>query len=119
MRLCFSTQECAHLIGKILLGVGSIEIGMSTNIVPITLQIALIVFSRLVILSKLKMPVNLSKYCRTVETFNNRNYYHKLTLSLGQPCQSTFFLNCVFPLCNISFLFVSLITVFLTLKSNS
>ena len=119
IRLCFSAQECAHLMGKILLGVGSTEIGMSTNIVPITLQIALIVFSRLVILSKLKMPVNLSKYCRTVVTFNNRNYYHKLTLSLGQPCQSTFFLNCVFPLCNISFLFVLLITVFLTLKSNS
>ena len=39
MRLCFSAQECAHLMGKILLGVGSSEIGMSTNIVPITLQL--------------------------------------------------------------------------------
>ena len=44
MRLCFSAQECAHLMGKILLGVGSSEIGMSTNIVPITLQLALIGF---------------------------------------------------------------------------
>ena len=44
MRLCFSAQECAHLMGKILLGVGSSEIGMSTNIVPITLQLALISF---------------------------------------------------------------------------
>ena len=44
MRLYFSAQECAHLMGKILLGVGSSEIGMSTNIVPITLQLALIVF---------------------------------------------------------------------------
>ena len=34
MRLCFSAQECAHLMGKILLGVGSSEIGMFTNIVP-------------------------------------------------------------------------------------
>ena len=31
-------------MGKILLGVGSSEIGMPTNIVPITLQLALIVF---------------------------------------------------------------------------
>ena len=31
-------------MGKILLGVGSSEIGMSTNIIPITLQLALIVF---------------------------------------------------------------------------
>ena len=51
-------------------------------------------------------------------TYNNHNYYYKSTLSLGQPCQSTFFLNCAFPLCNISFLFVLLISVFLTLKSN-
>ena len=42
MRLCFSAQECAHLMGKILLG--SSEIGMFTNIVPITLQLALIGF---------------------------------------------------------------------------
>ena len=52
-------------------------------------------------------------------TFNNRNYYHKLTLSLGRPCQNTFFLNCAFQLCNISLLFVLIVTVFLTLKSNS
>ena len=52
-------------------------------------------------------------------TYNNHNYYHKLTLSLGKPCQSTFCLNCAFPLCNISFLLVLLISVFLTLKSNS
>ena len=51
MRLCLSAQECAHLMGKILLGVGSSEIGMSTNIVPITLQLALIVFPPLGILS--------------------------------------------------------------------
>ena len=44
LRLCLSAQECAHLMGKILLGVGSSEIGMSTNIVPITLQLALIGF---------------------------------------------------------------------------
>ena len=44
MRLCLNSQECAHLMGKILLGVSSSEIGMSTNIVPITLQLALIVF---------------------------------------------------------------------------
>ena len=44
IRLCLSAQECAHLMGKILLGVGSSEIGMSTNIVPITLQLALIGF---------------------------------------------------------------------------
>ena len=31
-------------MGKILVGVDSIEIGMSTNIVPITLQLALISF---------------------------------------------------------------------------
>ena len=51
MRLCLSGQECAHLMGKILLGVCSSEIGMSTNIVLITLQIALIGFSPLGILS--------------------------------------------------------------------
>ena len=51
MRLCFSAQECAHLIGKILLGVGSSEIGISTNIVPITLQLVLILFFPLEILS--------------------------------------------------------------------
>ena len=44
MRLCLSAQECAHLMGKILLGVGSSEIGMSSNIVPITLLLAPIVF---------------------------------------------------------------------------
>ena len=41
MRLCLSGQDCAHLMGKILLGVGSSEIGMSTNIIPTTLQLAL------------------------------------------------------------------------------
>ena len=51
MRLCLSAQECAHLIGKILLGVGSSEIGISTNIVPITLQLVLIRFFPLEILS--------------------------------------------------------------------
>ena len=51
MRLCFSAQECAHLIGKILLGVGSSEIGISTNIVPITLQLVLIRFFPLEIFS--------------------------------------------------------------------
>ena len=65
------------------------------------------------------MPVNLNQCQRTVGTFNNRNYYHKLALSLGHPCQSTFFLNCAFPLFKISFLFELLISVFLTLKSNS
>ena len=44
MRLCLSGQECAHLMGKILLGVGSSEIVMSTSIVLTTLQLALIVF---------------------------------------------------------------------------
>ena len=44
MRLWLA-QECIHLRGKILLGVGSNEIGMSTNIVPITLQLALIGFT--------------------------------------------------------------------------
>ena len=32
MRLCFSVQGCAHLMGKILLDVGSSEIVMFTNI---------------------------------------------------------------------------------------
>ena len=45
MRLCLSGQECAHLMGKILVGGGSSEIGMSTNIIPTTLQLALIGFS--------------------------------------------------------------------------
>ena len=44
MRLCFNAQECVHLMGKILLGVSSSEIGMFTNTIPITLQLALIVF---------------------------------------------------------------------------
>ena len=44
IRLCLSVQECAHLMGRILLGVGSSEIGMFPNIVPITLQLALIGF---------------------------------------------------------------------------
>ena len=44
MRLCFSAQECARLMGKILLGLGSSKNGMFTNIVPITLQLALIGF---------------------------------------------------------------------------
>ena len=44
MRLCCSAQECAHLTGKILLDAGISEIGMFTNIVPITLQLALIGF---------------------------------------------------------------------------
>ena len=41
MRLCLSGQDCAHLMEKILLGFGSSEIGMSTNIIPTTLQLAL------------------------------------------------------------------------------
>ena len=47
MGLYLSAQECTHLIGKILLGVGCSKIGMSTNIVLITLQLqlALIGFS--------------------------------------------------------------------------
>ena len=65
------------------------------------------------------MLVNLNQYRGTVGTFNNRNYYHKSTLSLGRPCQNTFFLNCALPFSNISLLFLLLITVFLTLKSNS
>ena len=44
MRLCFSAQECAHLMRNILLGVGSSEIEMFTNIVPVTLQVGLIGF---------------------------------------------------------------------------
>ena len=44
LRLCLSSQECTHLMGKIVLGVGSSEIGFSTNIVPITLQLTLIGF---------------------------------------------------------------------------
>ena len=51
MRFCFSAQECAHLMGNILLDVGSGDIGMFTNIVPITLKLALIVFFPLEILS--------------------------------------------------------------------
>ena len=64
------------------------------------------------------MLVNLNQHREIVGTFDNRNYYHKLTLTLGQPCQNTFFLNW-FPFWNISFLLVLLITVFLTLKYNS
>ena len=44
LRLFLSAQECTHLLGKILLGVGNSEIGMSSNIVPITLLLALIGF---------------------------------------------------------------------------
>ena len=44
MRLCLSGQECACLMGKILLGFGNSEIRMSTLIVPTTLQLALIGF---------------------------------------------------------------------------
>ena len=44
MRLYFSAQECSHLMGKILLGVCRSEIGMSTDIVPIPPQLALIIF---------------------------------------------------------------------------
>ena len=44
MRLYFSAQECPHLMGKILLGVCRSEIGMSTDIVPIPPQLALIIF---------------------------------------------------------------------------
>ena len=51
LRLCFSAQECDHLMGKILLDVGSSEIGMFINIAAITLQLVLIVFSPLGILS--------------------------------------------------------------------
>ena len=44
MRLCLSAHKCAQLMGKILLRVGSSEIGISTNIVPTALQLALIGF---------------------------------------------------------------------------
>ena len=44
MRLCLSAPECVHLMGKTLLGVGSSEIEMFTNIVPVTLQVGLIGF---------------------------------------------------------------------------
>ena len=44
MGLCLRGQESAQLVGKILPGVGSSEIGMSINIVPTTLQLALIGF---------------------------------------------------------------------------
>ena len=47
MRLCLSAQECIHLMGKFLLGVGTNEIGMSTNIVLITLQLTLIGFTHI------------------------------------------------------------------------
>ena len=48
IRLFFSAQEFAHLMRKILLDVGSIEIGMFTNIVPITVQLAPIDFFSIV-----------------------------------------------------------------------
>ena len=51
MRLCFSAQECDHLVGKILLDVRSSEIGMFIKIAAITLQLVLIVFSPLGIFS--------------------------------------------------------------------
>ena len=51
MRLCLSAQEYAPLLGKILLGVGGSEIGISTNIIKITLQLADCFFSPLRILS--------------------------------------------------------------------
>ena len=44
IRLCLSAQEFVHLMEKIPLGVGSSEIGMSINMVPITVQLALIGF---------------------------------------------------------------------------
>ena len=44
LRLFLSAQKCGHLMGKTLLGVRSSQIGMSSNIVPITLQVALINF---------------------------------------------------------------------------
>ena len=44
MRLCFSAQECPHLMRKILLDAGSSEIGTFTNTVPITVQLAPIGF---------------------------------------------------------------------------
>ena len=76
MRLCLSAQKCAHLMGKILLGVGSSEIGMPTNIVPITLQLDMIGFSPLGIISFLKVSVNPNQYRGTLGTFSNRNYNH-------------------------------------------
>ena len=65
------------------------------------------------------MPVKSNQYRGTVGTFNNRNYYRKLTPSSGRPCQNIFFLNYTLSFCNISLLLVLLIIVFLTLKSNS
>ena len=62
-------------MGKILLGVGSSEIRMSTVIVRGTLQLALNDFSPLGILSYFKMLVNFNQYRETVGTLNNRNYY--------------------------------------------
>ena len=86
VRLCLTAQKCAHLMGEVLLVVGGSEVGMSTNIVPITLQLAVIDFSLLEILSFLKMQVNFNQYRRTKGTFKNRNYYHKLTFltSIGE-----------------------------------
>ena len=76
MRIFLGAQECAYLMGKILLGIDSSEIGMSTNTVPITPQLSLIGF----------FPIDNSfifkdaggqcqdQYRGTVGTFNNRNY---------------------------------------------
>ena len=61
IRLYLSAQKCAHQMAKILFVVDSSEILMPSNIVPITLQLALIGFSPLGILSFLKMPVNLNQ----------------------------------------------------------
>ena len=58
MRLCLNAQTRAHLMAKVLPGVGSREIGISSKFIPITLQLALIGFFPLRILSFLKMPVN-------------------------------------------------------------
>ena len=82
VRLCLSARECAHLMGKTLLGVGISEIGMSTNIVQITLQPVLIVFL-LIGNSFIFKDTDLNQYWGTVGTFNNRNYYHKLTFFFG------------------------------------
>ena len=97
MRLCHSAQKCAYLMGNILFGVSSSGIGMSANIVPITLHLALIRF----------FPTGNSfifkdvGYCQRLlensEACNNRDYYHKLTFSLGKLFQNTFFLNSAFP----------------------
>ena len=77
LRLCLSSQECTHLMGKIVLGVGSSEIGFSTNIVPITLQLTLIgFFSPLGILLLLNISVYLNQYRGKAGAFNNRNYDH-------------------------------------------